>query len=490
VSRAWRIAGAVLFAWAACAAPALATLQQRLMEEAGIDPVAIGSLPSIRLEGLGGMHLGILDEGNELNAHDFGGSVSGVLEDADGWTIDGWGGSDRLALEQGPHSFERGFGHSGLQVIKRAPRRALGLDANWSFWDAPNAAWTEGKVSGPRISALLNQQIGRFTLGGAVGLESEEERRDVEDFFAIQHKQDRVVGQLGGQVRLDELMTGLQAGATWDFDRGDIEGKSEDPARFHQDDYTWSSPGDRFSVFLLMRGTGALEGGVRASYLSRDGSERVLVSWSDRSPRNPSRTNYRDEAVTFWEKGSDWQASTCWRWHMNSATILGFEAGFRQFEHEVEEGINYKGSLRAGRTERKTFSAGFGASRLLLQDRLLAAAEAHGILGTRQWDDDGTPLEADERDVQAAIGLEYFAARSVVLRGAVYSGTEDEDVDAPLSMNKVSGVSAGASWLPRGGTIQFHAALRYERISRDAPEALSLEKGNGLGYSIGMRLLP
>jgi len=480
-----------LAVWAVVAALALpagagAALQEGLLERAGTDILRVETVPSTRLAGLAGMGLAVPDEATELNAYDFGLSISGLLEDADGWTLDSWMANQRLSLEQSAHSFERSREWSGASIVRRGEDRALGAHVEWSRYAAPGEDWTSSRVGGPEVAALLNQRLGPAIVGIRLGLESEDERRDSRDFFAIHHEQQRTVGQVGAQAGY----AGLVFGATWDFERGDIRGKSEDPARFHQDDYIWSRPIDRYGFFALLPRRGALEGGVRVSALDREGSERVEISWSDRSPRNASRSTFRTQAVTFWEEEADLLLATRWRLHADARTILGLEAGYRDRDQSVVEGINYKGSLRQGAADESQVMAGAALSRRILRDRVMAVVEGRASSSDREWGTDGDLRTATARWAQAAIGFEFSAAPAVLLRGAVYAASEDEDIDAPLTLTATRGVTGGISWLPRGGLIQVHAALQYQKIDREENAALDLEAGEGLGFSLGMRMLP
>jgi len=480
-----------LVAWAVLAVLAFpagtkAALQEDLMEQAGVDLLRNEPVPSVRLAGLAAMGLAVPDEATELDAYDFGRSISGLLEDADGWTIDSWMSDDRLSLEQSQRSFERNQGRSGARIVRRGANLALGADVQWSSFESPNADWVKGKVGGPVIAGILNQRVGPAILGVRLGLQSEEESKDSRDFFAISHSQERTIGQVGAQAGY----AGLVFGGTWDFERGDIEGKSEDPARFHEDDYTWTRPVDRFGLFVLLPRRGPLEGGVRISTIDRKGSEQVKISWSDRSPRNPSRTDFRLAATTFEEEESDFQFATRWRFHARPGTILGFEAGYRNRDQTVVEGVNFKGSLLRSDTSESLVSAGLGLSHRMFGDRVVAVAEGRAWTNDRDYATDGAEATATARWARAGLGLEFFAAPAVVLRGAVFTQSEDLDIDAPLTLNTTRGVTGGISWLPYGGLVQIHAALQYQKIDREENAAVDVEAGDGLGFALGMRFLP
>ncbi|MBM3317105.1 MAG: hypothetical protein FJY75_04550 [Candidatus Eisenbacteria bacterium] len=467
-------------------AGAQATVREWRMDGAGIDPGLIGSLPSARLSGMGAPSLAVPDESNEFNTHDFAGNVAGILEDGDGWVIDAWTGNALQNQKAGFFEAERRYGHAGFRAVQRSEQGVLGAEVNWAFFqDSAPRDWT--KVRGPLMSAIVNRRFGPVTVGAIVGLEQEKEDRVNPEFFSLAHRQDRWIGQFGAMTRL----RGVELSAGWSFEAGDVVGLSVDPARFHEDTYTWSRPLHRYTLALILPRSGSLEGGVRAGWMERDGFERVRVSWSDDSPQNPSRSFYEAEAITFAEAVSDLQVSTAWRLHLGGAGVLGFGGALRAEEDEVEEGVNFKGSRRAGRMARDTVAAGVGFSRRFAGGRLLGFCE--GMATLQDWETEepaAGSAQGRTRVVSATAGLEYFAAANLMLRAGATLSSVDRELDAPATLSLGQAWTGGISWLPSGGLVQLHGAVRVER-SRSADEAVtSIPEVTDLGYSVSARLLP
>lgn len=477
----------VCVALIAGAAAARATVREWRMTGLGIDPAQVGSLPSVRLDGMAGAGLAVPDETNELNAHDFGGNVAGVLADADGWVIDTWTGNFLQDHEQSLFRSQRRFGHVGFRAVQRTETRALGVDVNWAFFESDDRYGDWNKVRGPLITALLNQRIGRFTLGGSLGLEQEKEDLISDDVFAIRHRQDRWVGQLGVQTEL----AGFDWSAAWDFEQGDVLGASVDPDRFHEDAYTWQRPVNRYRFALVMPRRGALEGGVRGAWMDREGFERARVSWSDDFPQNPSHTLYETEAITFSESESRSEIGTLWRWHLDPRTVLGLGALYLVGDQEVIEAVNFKGSQREGRAASDAFGAAAGLSRRFFSGRLLATIE--GALSLESWEfEEGNAglQEGTARAFSGLAGLEYFVGPGVLLRAGGRWTSADLDVDQPFTLATGRAVTGGFSWLPSGGLVQIHGAVRFERSEPDDPAVDTLPERTTVSYSLAARLLP
>jgi hypothetical protein len=463
-----------------------ATVRELLMQSAGLDPQSLTSTPSVRLLGMGSLDVCMPDESNELSAHDFGGNIAGVLDDGELWVVEAWLGSHRETADRADFGAERRYGHGGFQLLRRWPTRAMGVEVEHGSFENSERGADWSKIGGPRMSAIYSQRIGPVTAGLIVGREKENEARISRDFFAIRHSQSRLVGQFG----LTAQGLGIRWGAALDFERGDVIGKGIDPARFHEDTFTWTRPVSRYSVFALMTPRPGIEGGIRFRALDREGSERTAVSWSGESPYNPSGTNYFADAVTFAEQESDWDLTTRWRAHGGHGLTLGAEAGYRSWDHEVREGAEFKGSLRAGEAEKKAFIAGAGISRRVLADRVLVGLEAHGTF--EDWmlvDASGRRSEGTARRVSMGPGFEVFASDRLVLRGGFSLVGDDANVDAPATLRTGHVVSAGLAWVPRGGLIQIQAAVRQERLVPDAETAADLDQVDDTQYLFGLRWL-
>lgn len=467
-------------------APGKATVREWLMERAGINPTVLRSTPSVRLYGMGDPILSVRDEANELNAHDFGGNIAGLLADSDDWVLESWIGNHRQDYERAAFSSERRYGHAGFHAVYRGADRALGAEVNWTYFQSNDADGDWRRVRGPLISALVNQEVGPVTLGLIVGTEHERESLITTDFFGITHKQDRWIGQLGAATEL----FGLQLGAGWDFEAGEVLGMSEDPDRYHEDSYTWQRPLDRYSFFAILPLRGRLTGGVRASTMDREGDELAEISWSDDSPQNPSGTDYFGEAITFAEEERETRLSTRWRFELQPGTLFGLEVGYRETELDVVEAVNFKGSRRGGYRSDEGLFGGLGVSGRFFTQRLLVALEGRGAL--EDWeiaDEDGFAETGSARSLGGGLGAEYFVHPYLVVRAGVWAFSHDRDVDRPLTLSLQQSYSGGFSWLPQGGLMQLHGGVRFDTRSPDESQA-PLEDSSVVSYMLGFRLLP
>lgn len=465
--------------------PAQATVREWLMEQHGLDPDVLGPTPSVRLMGLGNPGLAVVDEDSELNLHDFGGNVAGILDDSDRWVVESWMGNHIRQSQRNLLDTEQRYGHSGVHVTYRSDSRVLGAEVNWTYLETDEMPGDWHRVRGPLISALVNQRIGRLVVGMMLGRESENEDRHSANFFNIRHAQDRWIGRLGLGVPL----AGWILGGEWRFESGDVIGRSIDALRFHEDSYTWTRPVNRYILAAVLPRRGAIEGGVRVGLMDRAGSEEVKISWSNDSPQNPSHTDYEDEAVTFREEESAFEVATRWRLYLGDRSILGASVSYRDWAHDVYEGVNYKGSESEGLWSDETMAVAVGFSQLLLRERLLVSLD--GRLLQTDWVA-ADVLERDEataRNVLLGMGLEFFARSDLALRGGFGVGSSDRDIDAPLTMRTLQSVSGGISWLPRGGLIQLTGAIRITRWEPVEEEATDLESEEEMSFALGLRLL-
>lgn len=478
------VAGALVALSAAV--PADATIREWLMQRAGLDPEVLGSAPSVRLAGMGDVGLGVTDESNELNVRDFGRNVAGVLDDSDSWVVESWFGSTRHLAETPAISSERTYGQAGFQAIRHDEWRAVGADVNWTFYEEKINPGDWARVRGPLSSAIINQRFGPATLGLIVGRETENEDRISPDYFSLGHRQDRWVGQIGARLN----HAGWRFALGWDFQRGEVKGTSIDYSRYHQDDFKWIRPIDRFSAVVIFPTGPRIEGGLRGHFMSRTGGETAIRSESAESPQNGSGGDILlTDITTFREEETDTELTTLWRMHLGESTTLGLIGRYSAWEWEVTEGLNFKGSNRAGRWENDQISAGVGLSHMLLNGRLRGAVQARGAQGDVMSEDELGLQDATARSVTATVGVEAFLSEEVVLRGGAMAGTRDLDVDASLTLVRLVGFSGGVSWLPRGGSMQFHAALTHRREEPDHEEAVDLEDRRITSYYLGLRLL-
>jgi len=455
------------------------------MQQAGLDPTALRSAPSVRLAGMGRVDLCIQDEANEINTHDFGLNVAGLLEDSDGWVIESWLGGHRQQANRPAVDSKRSYGQSGFQAVYRTGRTALGLDYNWTFLEMNDHPGDWSRVRGPLASGMVNRRFGRFVLGAVVGSESENESRISTDFFAIRHRQSRWVGQVGAQAALGPTMLALG----WDFERGNVKGKSIDDARFHEDELAWARPVDRYSVSLILPARGGLEAGLRARFMDRTGGETKDVSWSDTSPENPSKDLFRRVGlVTFREEESDAEVAGRARLDKGSLTF-GLEASYHTWEWSAVETSNFKGSNRAGSLSSDALQVAAGVSSRWLQGRLLLAVQ--GEVGEEDWEESEAlqTLSGTARHGTLGAGAELFVHQDVVLRGGLWFTSQDGDVNEPLTLSRGRGLAAGASWLPRGGTVQIHGTLRQMKTEPEEPKAARVDEKDEISFLLGMRIM-
>jgi hypothetical protein len=487
VSRSVFACGLVLVGLGLAASGAHATVREWQMARVGLDPALTEGNPSARLIGMGSPILTVLDEGNELNTHDYGGNIAGLLEDSDRWVIDAWTGNFQQDFSRSSLQSDRRFGNAGFQIVQRSADRALGANVNWAFLTIADRDGDWRKVRGPRISPMLNQRFGPVTVGAIIGIEQEKEDLLTTNFFGLRHRQERWIGQFGAMAGL----WGLKWGASWYFENGDVLGRAVDPERYHEDTYVWTRPVNRYGVSVILPRRGNIEGGARWGWMDRQGSERVKVSWSDDSPQNPSHTDFYTESVTFDEQESSLGISTRWRLYVGSGSIVGVEAAYRSEELDVEEGINYKGSMREGRAANDSFDAGVGLSHRLFRGRLLAAVEARAAF--QDWETRqvaGVLEKGTARTVGATGALEYFASNRVMVRAGLHLESQDQDVDAPLTLSVRDAVSAGLSYVPSGGLFQIHAALRFDHTRPSDEAATQVSESTVVNYTLVARLLP
>jgi len=465
------------------AGPGRATVVEWLMLRDGLDPEVLRPAPSVRLAGMGNPDLVMIDEASEMNLHDFAGNVAGVWEDSDRWVAESWLGNFVRGDDGAAMSGERRFGHAGLLLLQRSAARALGLEVNWIYLETGGDPGDWARARGPLISLLLNQRVGAFTLGFKLGQESENEDRISDSFFSIRHRQDRLLGRLGARAE----GWGWVLGGEWRFEDGDVLGMSADPSRFHEDSFVWARPANRYVFSLIRPRTGNLEGGVRVSLLDRRGGERVAISWSDRSPQNPGGTNYFLDAVTFAEEEGDREIAARGRLYLGDA-VCGAEASYRDWDFEVVEGTNFKGSESAAKRSDQALEGRAGVSAPLIGRRLVACLETRLVQADWEAREDGLRTAATRGLAMVQAGAEYFLNERLALRAGVGMGSEDRDLDAPLTRRSLRALSGGFSWMPRGGLVQVHGAL--SQVLREPEDADSpLIKEQETGFALSLRLL-
>jgi hypothetical protein len=474
----------VLIGLALAPVTAEATVREWLMGRDGMNPNLLTGTPSVRLDGMGDVALCVPDEFNEINIHDFAGIAAGILDDGDSWTIDTWLSGNTLALERSGSAAEHRTGNSGFEVVYRSGTVAIGGVMDWRYYetDANPGDWY--RVRGPVRSAIYNQLIGNFTLGVKIGQEVENENRHSTDFYNIRHEQSRWVGQFSGQYYLGEATLA----AAWDFERGTVIGKSIDSQRFHEDTYEWTRPLDRYSIAAVMPVGEIAEAGIRGSFMDRDGGESVLISWSGESPENPSNDDLLTEAITFSEKESDVFATTFWRIYPGGGLTLGALAEFRQWEYDVVEGLNFKGSNREGKWSRDAITFGIGAS-YRVNTRFMIATQATAVQTEWTTENDGIGLEGTAVYASVTGACEYFLADEIAVRGGIQIASDDSNNDEANSLSLIQNTNIGVSWLPRGGMFQVNGALKFGRSRPWDEDANVLHDKDETQYLFSLRML-
>lgn len=449
---------------AAFAAPlaAAASVIDFFMEQEGL-PVDRSRGPgSIRLDGMGRLSLVIEDENNEINLADYGGNRAGVIFDKDRWSIESWARfSDRTSEPDDATKNEFEFGTVGTEVIWRvADERAIGGSLAWRRLRGDEEPGDNYEVRGPAGSIFYNEKLFSW-LAAAVTLvnRSENEDRVSDDVFGLRHKQGRLEGQLAAALTRGDLRIGL----TWDFQRGQIDGKSRDPAAFHTDLFNWQRPVDTYGLQAVFKPSSRIEGAAFFQSQSIEGGEKAEISWSDRFPDNGSQENFYLETTSFVEEEDRTTFGTRWllrlqdRWRVG-ASITGLDGSSL-----VREGVNFKGSRRSVDAEFDWLSFGGGIGGTFFDRRLQAGVEGFLVRGTR------TDIGVSERtwqDRRAHAGLEFFWTQNFVVRGGVVGQDQDLDVDRPASRQRGFIYTFGASYLPRGGLWQLDGAVNFDRRDR------------------------
>ncbi len=463
--------------------PADATVKEWLMEMDGFSSNQLPSTPSVRLSGIGDLSICIADESNELNAHDFGRNIAGLLNDGDGWTINTWMTGFTSTQDVPGVSSEHRYGSAGSQVVYRSSKRALGLDVNWTYYEATTRPGDWTRTRGPLKSFVMNEAFGPdLVLGVKIGVESENEDRQSDDFFNIRHGQDRWVGQFGAEYYLGDI----NLSASWHFKRGEVKGKASDANRFIEDTYTWICPEDRFILASVIPLGNLADCAVRLSMMDREGGEDVEISWSAESPTNPSNENFSAEATTFSEEKSDFELTNQWRFYLSSDMLLGLEASYSKSKWDVVEGLNFKGSNLNGNWETTSFTMKAGISQRIFKN-ILVGLQLNAQQAKSETSPD--PEEATSRRLTGNIGFEYFISEAVILRGGFQKCSYDRNIDEPVSLSQSHLITAGLSWVPRGGLFQINSAFSVGQSRPYNDYATMLRDIDEVSYLIGFRML-
>jgi hypothetical protein len=435
------------------------------LEEEGL-PVERAEGPgSVRLEGMGRLELVVEDENNELNLLDYGGNLVGIIFDKDHWSVESWSRfNDRLVDPGETTRRSLAYGNAGLDIVyRKAGQRAIGGSMLWRRLRVSRPFGDTYEARGPTGRVFYSERpFSAIAAAVSLGNRSESEDRTSDDVFNLRHKQSRLEGQLAVAM----LFGDLQLGGTWNFQRGEIEGKSRDPAAFHTDIFAWHRPIDTFGGQAIYKFSESIQGGAFIQRQSFDGGESVEISWSDRFPDNGSQENFQLETTSFAEEeertsfGTRWLVKTRQGWNLG-ASVTGFSGS-----SVVREGLNFKGTRRSQDIERDWIRLGAGAGGGFLSDRVRLGIE--GYLQRGDETDRGLREMSDRswEEYSLRVGAELFWSQDLVVRGGLIAQEQDLDVDLPATRQRGFLYTFGASFVPRGGLWQLDGSLNVDRRNR------------------------
>lgn len=481
-----RVVVAVLFA-VLLVLPSMAGAQYLSFDAARRGQAVSEARPSLRLDAMGGLHLVIPDENNELNLSDFGGNLAGVLSDRGGWSVESWLGRNNAFVDlntvyHGQDVRQRSrldFEDGGLDVVyRREASHALGMTLFWRGYDARLTYGPNSRVSGPDSRFFVNQVFGPITAAVGVATASDNEDLVSSDIFAIRHTSES--RRLTVAAAWDLRRAGMSVGAQLDADRVRIMGFSADPAGFHGDRFEWRRPATQMRLTLVRpEGLGPLAFGVAVGRLRREGTEEATISWSDRFPLNPSRVNYANLLPSFTETEHGWDTQGRASWRFARHLQLGGEGLYRKLDSRVTAAnSNFTGS-RDQEIAKLTvwrFAAGLGAV-LLRDDRLRAGVETAVDGGELDSARLRQALTQTTRGYEARTGAEYFFARDLIVRAGYQWRSQDHAVGEPASLGLSRGLTFGLGYVPRGGLVALDTFLWVWREHPDVPGAANREAG-------------
>ena len=468
LGKSWPAAGAFLVLAVAplvLTDPCGASVIEQIMAEEGLPVAEIEGPGSTRLDGMGRLELVIPDENNEINLLDYGGNLAGTIFDKDHWSLETWTRYHNLLLDpRDPTRRRFRFLSGGTRVVyRKADQRAIGAAVNYQRLEASPVTGDDVAVRGPVTEAFYNERpFSWLAAAVSLGLNSENEDRVSEDVFSVRHRQGRIEGQVG----LAFLLGSYRLGATWDFRRGEITGTSRDPAAFHSDQFVWKRPEDTFSAQAVFLPDGPVRGGAFVRRKAFEGGETARLRWSDRFPDNGSRENFALETTSFLEEEESTTYGTRWFYELGATWRLGGLLSGASGSTLVTEGVNFKGSRRAGETDFDSRRLGAGASGLFLDRRLQAGVEAYLERGDLTESSVRAAVDRSWQTRSLRVGAEMFWTKSFVVRGGLVTEDLDLDVDRPASRHRGFLYTLGASYLPRGGLWQLDGALGLERRRR------------------------
>ncbi len=418
---------------------------------------------------MGGLEVSVADEDRELNLLDYGRNVCGFLTDSDYRRWELWQATNRSVRDIRDASGARTRTRTDLSEIggrmawRNEGTRVLGADFVFDDLRSSLERGPNTKIRGPMSGIFAAQKVSTLTVGGSIHLISDNEDLRSESVFAIRHESSGVRG--AGAIALD--LGSLLLGAQIESQSNTIRGLSRDESRFHEDKLTWKRPSKVYDLSAFWTPTEMLTGAVHARIVQLDGREEVKISWSDRMPDNPSRSNFLERTGTFKETRDGTEIGTRWEAVPIDRVRVGARLDRSKIDDTVIEGKNYKGSRRAQDTSNELLIGGGGAS--------YETADGRFRLGAEGW---YTTLDAKAKGIEEAIqtksrqiefrtGGEYFVRDRFALRGGFQRIAFDSDRDQPRTLEVGNGYTLGVGYVARGGLYQLDAAIRVLNMDPD-----------------------
>ena len=450
------------------------------------------SFSSARLTAMGGLELVVPDENRELNLFDFGRNLAGLAEDKDGWSIEAQYARRTDALDYNsmlggaPIRQRQVINQNAAltQIVSRQGGKALGATVQFDSQDQDYRFGADNLMRGPRIAGYYNQSFGGLRC--AVGATRWTDNEDIAspDVFSIRHTSDVWLVNLAAAIHV----AGIDLGGQADLENVTISGKSRDAAGFHQDEFEWRRPATKLRATAVLARPGRLQAGVNLAVGSRNGTEEVKVSWSDRFPANPGRFSYANRTPTFHEKEREVRFEGRASYRLSGPLRLSGYGSFDRFKSDVTEAGNWIGSRRAQDAKDKLARLGGGIGTSLAQGKLIVGVEVFGLFRTNDLVVPRSDTSIKSRDLELTVGGEWLVRPAVALRAGYTRQTVDEDVDQPETLNAGNGISFGFGYLPRGGLVSLDAGVRGISLDPDG-ETGSNRRRSSTEYVVGTRFL-
>jgi hypothetical protein len=466
------------------------------------------TLPSARLEALGGMREAVPDENNEIHLLDFAGNLVGHLDDKPGSHLDAFTGPRGWADRTTPQALDQDFRvfPSGIRVnLVPESREALGGSVEYVVGSGallvnrtlrqqfplpvenPLTGSADGSLvtSDLRSPAFTVHYVRELPAGLAAGVEagylSENEGRSGGAVYQIDHDASEwsIRGSLAHRAfahlgPLEDWVVGMSGRSA----QTNIDGFSIDDV--HNDVFTWDRPSVGASVHLLGRVGPAVKGGLDFRYDSFEGHESVDLNWSPQFALNPTEAPIRLSLASFEEgfRGRGFRT----RWQLRPAGArtawgAGFVARRDEFWQLPAKNVN---SFMTAKSERLTewLATGGGSYFLPAGRGLLAGELAYG------WSDRDDRISSPASRVgasrlEAGVGAEFAPALPVVLRAGYRLVFDDgnRDSEAPEDEFTTQRVALGGGWRSEDARLMLDLGIVYDFVE---PEGKAVGGGDGL----------